>query len=117
MRALVVFHGRGEGVFARFLDPGFRHCFVCVLDPRSRIWIRLDGRAGLPELRADAAADFALAGFFRASGFRVVELDILRPQPPRTPLMLGTCVGAVKRVIGLNAPFVLTPRQLFRRLT
>lgn len=117
MRALVVFHGRGEGRLARFLAPGFRHCFVCVLDPRARIWLRLDGRHGIPELRADAAADFALAAFFRASGFIVVELENVAPRSPRTPLMLGTCVGAVKRVIGLHAPFVLTPRQLFRRLS
>jgi hypothetical protein len=116
MRALVVFHGRGEGRFARFLAPGFRHCFVCVVDPRAGIWLRLDGCDGVPALRADAAAGFALAEYFRASGFAVVELENVIPQPPRTPLMLGTCVGAVKRVLGLRAPFVLTPRQLFRRL-
>lgn len=116
MRALVVFHGRGEGRLARILAPGFRHCFVCVLDQRARIWVRLDGRHGVPELRADAAADFPLAAFFRALGFTVVELENIIPRPPRTPLMLGTCVGAVKRVLGLHAMFVLTPRQLFRRL-
>ena len=117
MRALVVFHGRGDGAVYRFLATGFRHCFVCVLDPQAQIWIRLDGRDGMPELRADAGGDFALADYFRALGFTVVELENITPQPPRTPLMLGTCVGAVKRVLGLHAPFVLTPRQLFRRLT
>lgn len=116
MRALVVFHGRGEGWLTRKLAPGFRHCFVCVLDERARIWVRLDGRHGVPELRADAAAGYPLAAFFRASGFTVVELENITPQPPRTPLMLGTCVGAVKRALGVRAMCVLTPRQLFRRL-
>tara|TARA_R110000868_G_scaffold4155_23_gene25479 strand:- start:6706 stop:7059 length:354 start_codon:yes stop_codon:yes gene_type:complete len=116
MRAVIVFHGRGQGWCAPFLEPGFRHCFVCVLDDARGIWIRLDGRAGIPELRAEAAADFDLAGFFRAAGFAVIELENHVPRPPRTPLMLGTCVGAAKRVLGLRAPFVLTPKQLFRRL-
>lgn len=116
MRAVIVFHGRGQGRCARFLAHGFRHCFVCVLDEARGIWIRLDGRAGIPDFRAEAAAGFDLAEFYRAAGFTVLELENHTPHPPRTPLMLGTCVGAVKRVLGLRAPFVLTPRQLFRRL-
>ena len=46
MRAVVVFHGRGNGALARVLAPGFRHCFVCIEDNRG-IWIRFDGRAGI----------------------------------------------------------------------
>lgn len=116
MRAVIVFHGRGQGVWARFLAPGFRHCFVCVPDEARGIWIRFDGRAGIPDLRAEAAEGFDLAGFYRDGGFTVVELEHHTPRPPLTPLMLGTCVGAVKRVIGLRAPFVLTPKQLYRRI-
>lgn len=116
MRAVIVFHGCGRGWCAPFLDAGFRHCFICILDEVRGIWIRFDGRAGIPEFRAEAAADFDLATFFRAAGFTVVDLQNHVPQAPRTPLMLGTCVGAVKRVLGLRAPFVLTPKQLYRRL-
>ena len=115
MRAIVVFHGHGHGRMARLLAPGFRHCFVCVHDVND-IWVRLDGRAGLPELRTDAPGAFDLAGHFRNVGFSVLELDGFEPRPPRGVLMLGTCVGAAKRVLGLRAPFVLTPRQLYRRL-
>lgn len=115
MRAVVVFHGHGHGRIARLLAPGFRHCFVCVADANGT-WIRLDGRAGIPELRAEAAAGFDLAGFYRDAGMTVVEIAECAPRAPRTPLMLATCVGATKRVVGLRAPFVLTPRQLCRRL-
>lgn len=116
MRAIVVFHGRGQGRWARLLAPGFRHCFVCVLDEVRGIWIRIDGQAGIPSFRAEAAECFDLAGFYRATGFTVVDCDSHTPRVPRTALMLGTCVGAAKRVLGLRAPFVLTPKQLYRRL-
>lgn len=115
MRALVVFHGTGHGRFVRFLAPGFRHCFVCIEDAHG-IWVRFDGQAGLPEIRAEAPGSFDLAGFYRDAGFTVIALDDVQPRRPRTPLMLGTCVGAVKRLLGLRAPLILTPRQLWRTL-
>ena len=116
MQAVVVFHGRGRGRWARFLAPGFRHCFVCVLDEARGIWIRIDGRAGIPEFRAEAPAGFDLAGFYRAAGFAAIALEDHVPRAPRTPWTFGTCVGAAKRILGLRAPFVLTPKQLYRRL-
>ena len=35
---------------------------------------------------------------------------------PYAPIELLTCVTAVKAIIGLRAPLVVTPRQLYRRL-
>lgn len=115
MRALVVFHGHGHGPLARLLAPGFRHCFVCVRDANG-IWIRFDGRAGIPDIRAEAGPGFDLAGFYRAAGYEVAELADCAPRRPRTPLMLATCVGAAKRILGVRAPFVITPYRLYRRL-
>lgn len=116
MRGLAVFHGRGTGPLARFLAPGFTHCFVCIEDANGT-WIRFDGRDGIPELRAEAPAGFDLSGFYRAQGFAVVEIAEVAPLRPFTPLMLATCVGAAKRLLGLRAPRVLTPRQLHQYLT
>jgi hypothetical protein len=44
---------------------------------------------------------------------RVVETRI-RPAPRRpAPLRPYTCVEAVKRILGLHAPWVITPWQLY----
>mgnify|MGYP004244746981 CR=1 FL=1 len=110
-----MFHGTGHGPVSRFLAPGFRHCFVCVQDANG-VWIRIDGQAGLPNIRAECGAGFDLAGFYRTQGLVVVECTDIDRRTPRSPLMLGTCVGAAKRILGLRAPFVLTPYQLYRRL-
>lgn len=112
--ALVVFHDHGHGPFCRVLRWGFRHVFVAVL--RDGYWIALDGRAGLPDLQVVAGTDFDLAGHYRRRhGFIVLALRA-PGKAPRTPVMLGTCVGAAKRVLGLRAPWVVTPYQLYRHL-
>jgi hypothetical protein len=112
--ALVVFHGFGHGFWARlFGRAGFRHCFVCLAHQGA--WLRLDFQDGLPGLELVCADSFDLAAFYRAAGFTVVETGRRRRRsagPPLWPFMAATCVGAVKRILGIGAPFVQTPFQL-----
>jgi hypothetical protein len=79
-------------------------------------WIAFDPRPGGLHIEVLAAAEFDLAGHFRMAGYKVVET---RRHPSRRhwPLMAATCVGAVKRILGIAAPWVLTPRQLYDHLT
>jgi len=48
---------------------------------------------------------------------RWVLMDI-RPVPPLRPYLRGpmTCVETVKSLLGIRSPWILTPRQLSRRL-
>jgi hypothetical protein len=50
----------------------------------------------------------------------VVENDIIVKavirESRRGLLMLNTCVGYTKQVLGINNPFILTPYQLYRYL-
>lgn len=112
--ALVVFHDHGHGMFRRWLRWGFRHVFVVVL--REGYWIALDGRAGLPSLQVVAGQGFDLIGYYRRQhGFTVLGICAPRIRP-RTPFVLGTCVGAAKRLLGIRSPWVLTPYQLYLHL-
>ena len=113
-RALAVFHGDRATVPARlFGRPAFRHAFASVAD--GGYWITLDGCDGLPVVRVMAAADYDLAAFYRGCGYTVVETEV-RSDWPRSPWMAANCVGVVKRMLGLRAPWVLTPWQLYRTL-
>jgi hypothetical protein len=112
--ALVVFHEHGHGLFCRWLRWGFRHVFVVV--KCEGYWIALDGRAGLPELQVVAGADFDLIAHYRCQhGFTVLGLTAPRHRS-RVPVLLATCVGATKRILGLRAFWILTPHQLYRYL-
>jgi len=113
--ALVAFSGRAALPWLRVLRPGFRHCFVlvragarwAVVDPMSHYTLALP------------LGDYPLRPLVRA--LRAVGLTILLVRP-RVPAAVPqawrpyTCVEAVKRVLGLHAPWVLTPWQLFRFL-
>ena len=83
---------------------------------REGYWILFDPREGCPELRVLAAAGFDLAAFWRGCGFVAVETTVREDAAFALPVMPATCVAAVKRLIGLRAPLVLTPWQLYRRI-
>lgn len=71
---------------------------------------------GLPVFKVVAGEDCDLAQHYRERhGFTVFSLEAPR-RDPLTPFMFGTCVGAAKRVLGLNAPWIVTPYQLFKEL-
>lgn len=113
---VVVFVDDSECRWLGMLERGFRHCFAAVRDGSS--WIVCDPlkhriALTLPPL----PADFDLAGFYAGQGHEVL-VGRLRPDRPRDRLAFAplTCVAVVKRIIGIDAARVLTPRQLFRHL-
>lgn len=115
MQALVIFHGQGDGFWPRVCGrPGFRHCFVALNDGRA--WIELDPRGDGLRVSAEVAACFDLAVHYRALGFTVVSACVAGSRRRYALPWVFTCVETVKRVLGLQAWWVWTPHQLFRRL-
>ena len=113
--AVVGFAGHAELAWLRLLKPGFRHCLVALHEPAG--WIVYDPLAHATEfalLPLEAAAD----PFAWLLGHGYLPVPARRRPPLRRPLAPApfTCVEAVKRALGLRAPLVLTPWQLFRRL-
>jgi hypothetical protein len=113
-RALGVFHDDCTTVPARlFGRPGFRHAFASVAV--GGYWITVDGCEGVAAVRVMAGADYDLAAFYRDCGYTVVETEV-RADGPWWPWMSATCVGVVKRMLAIRAPWVMTPWQLYRYL-
>ena len=111
-RALVVFTGSSDLKRLRWLRRGFRHCFVAVSTASG--WVIYDPLSHQTDLGIvhGFSAD-ELAGWYLNSGMRVIETRV-RAAPCRpAPLRPYTCVEAVKRVLGLHAPWVVTPWQLY----
>lgn len=79
-------------------------------------WISLDGRNGLAVVEAVCEADYDLAGFYRDKGFTVVETEQGRAVP-LTPFWPYNCVGLVRAILAIDAPWVITPWQLYKHLT
>lgn len=114
-RALVVFSGATELRWLGLLKRGFRHCFVA-LDNGER-WITVDALSHRTEVVVHALPPgFDLAAYYRSKGLMVVEAAP-RPIPRRAaPWELHSCVGSIKRLLGIRARRVVTPWQLYRYL-
>jgi hypothetical protein len=113
--ALVVFADDTTLKWLRPLRTGFRHCFVAVR--RGNDWIVCNPFSHYTEL--DVIHGFTadeLAAWYRHHGLLVVETVATTPPARCAPLRPFTCVEAVKRALGLCAPWIFTPRQLYRHL-
>jgi hypothetical protein len=112
---LVIFEHRHAAGPMRLLRPGFRHCF-CVLANGSD-WLICDPLKGSLVLELVRLRDaFDITRHFVDTGRHV--LVGAKPSPPPTTLRIRplTCVEIVKRLIGIDAPCIFTPYQLFRHL-
>jgi hypothetical protein len=100
----------------RMLSPGWRHVFAaqsCL--PANTLVLSHEGR----HLRIGVAEEPIGAFIDRiAPDCRARVLSLLPPpHAPRSMLRPPmTCVESVKAWLGIAAPFVLTPRQLFHHL-
>lgn len=96
------------------MEPGFRHCFVCVLE--EACWVRVDAQTGVPSIEVVAWDEYDLAAYYREElEFTVIETMQTGREPP-WPLAVANCVGLVKQILAINAPLVLTPFQLFNHI-
>lgn len=114
--ALVVFADDVSLIWLRPLRRGFRHCFVTVA--RDDVWIVCNPLSHYTDLDvALGVTTGELAAWYRHQDFSVVETTTCVPPRRCAPIRPYTCVEAAKRVLGLHAPCVLTPWQLYRHLT
>ncbi len=112
--AYVLFHPHTHLKILQILHPSYRHCAVLLendthfllLDPLSqRLHIQLFVKDDTPDTLTQLA--------FR--GFDIIKTNISFFEP-RLSIELFSCVSFVKRTLGLYAPFILTPYQLYQYL-
>lgn len=114
MRALVLFSDNNDHPLSGLLKPGFRH--VSIVAHAAPYWVLVDPAMRGFEVKVMADASVDLAALYRDSGVTVVDADIA-PALAVWPLALANCVGAVKVMLGINAPWIVTPHQLYKHLT
>lgn len=117
VRALVVFSGKADLRWLRLLRPGFRHCFVLLELGGTWVCVNpLAHRTSVELWSLDPATDLP-TWLGAQEGLTVVETVVRRPPRRPSPIGLYSCVEAVKRVLGLQERWVLTPGQLYGHLT
>lgn len=113
--AVVVFTCSTLG-YLRFLKPGFRHCMVALHDGDG--WLLLDPLSnGLEVTRLGDVTPVELISGLTANGLVAIPVQRTAPAMRELPWAPFTCVETVKRVLALRARTVVTPWQLYRRLS
>lgn len=115
-KAWVVFSGRTNLWWLRFLKPGFRHCYVLLQDRWQ--WVSIDPLSHCThiEFHSHVHCRFDLPAWLRGQGMVVVETAMTEPPQKCAPFMPFTCVEAVKRMLGIHRRFIVTPWQLYHYL-
>jgi hypothetical protein len=112
--AYVVFTGKTEIRWLRFLRKGFRHCFVLLNDGHH--WVSVDPLSSYTDILVHhVPADFDFPAWMKKRGYQVVKAKPARPLKS-SPIGIFSCVEAVKRILGIQNRFIITPWQLYRNL-
>jgi hypothetical protein len=114
-RILIVFSGATDLRWLKALKPSFRHCYA-VLESAGG-WLLVDPASH--QTRIEYLGPMPL--YRLLEGLQTAETTVVccrrRAAPMRlAPIRPFTCVEAVKRLIGIHAPWTLTPWQLFDHL-
>lgn len=113
-KAYVVFTGKTEIRWLRFLRRGFRHCFVLLNDGHH--WVSVDPLSSYTDILVHhVPADFDFPAWMEKRGYRVLKAPITRSMTV-APIGIFSCVEAVKRILGLHKRWIITPFQLHQYL-
>ena len=101
----------------RLLAKGFRHCFALVQS--SGRWVVINPMSHWTDVvvlaeSADGSTADEMVRTLEARGLAAVACAVAEPARHAWPPAPFTCVEVVKRILGIQKPLVLTPRQLFR---
>ena len=111
-KAIVAFGGKPTLWWMRFLKKDFYHCIVALGGDDE--WVVIDPLLHFTDLIVVKHAQ--IDSFFKKRNYRIVETEIKEPKKIRLRVIPYTCVETVKRFIGVENAFILTPYSLFRYL-
>ncbi len=117
--AVIAFTDARRPWWLRFFPRGFRHCFALVRDAGR--WVVVNPMSHWTEISvlpeaADGADAQDVVRALAQKNIRAAVCAVAEPARRTLPPTPFTCVEAVKRILGLRAPWVLTPAALARFL-
>lgn len=113
--AIVLFASDTQLKWLRLLHPRFRHCLVAV--KLGAAWVVIDPlshKTALSVVEGFSADE--LARWYERQGLKAIRTWVREAPAKLAPLAPVTCVEAVKRILGIHAWSIITPRQLHDHL-
>lgn len=114
-RAVVFFAGETQLKWLQWLKPGFRHCFIAL--NHEELWIVYNHLSHQTFLSVVADSSInEMIEWHMGKGWKVIRYAIKDAKAKPATFWPNTCVEAVKRVLGVQNRFIITPWQLYRHL-
>ena len=107
--AYVAFGGSPTHWWTHFLKKGFYHCFLVLGNGRE--WFVIDPVLHFTDLIV--VKTLRIESLFLNKGYRLVRATPMIPKQIKFYLRPYTCVETVKHFLGISAPYLWTPYQLF----
>jgi hypothetical protein len=119
MRKAYIIYEDSKAWYLKFFKRGFKHCFIvaqCMYSADQ--FMVIDYRPWQIRTRIIDKADLTVLLMMSVNKGHTVQDTFIRDRKPQDSYALASinCVTTVKRVLGLKAPWVLTPFQLFNKL-
>jgi len=114
-KAYVVFSNNTDLFFLGLLKKNFRHCFLILSDGQN--WISVDPLFTnlFIDIQNDIKDEKVFIKWLSENNYKVLEANI---QGQKTFYLPGlcTCVGVIKKILGVRQLFMWTPHQLYKYL-
>ncbi len=112
---LVVFTGETQLKWLKLFKPGFRHCFIALKTHGRWIVYNPLSHQTMISVHKDLSVDDMVKRLVEL-GCKVIQCAVRKAPAQTAPWRPYTCVEAVKRVLGIQDGWILTPWQLYRHL-
>jgi hypothetical protein len=102
--AYAIFEHDNSHWLAWTLQPGYRHVWCLIPDRDADAWVGVNfGRRGI-EVYVYARLDYDVEGYARSLGHEVVPVSYDPTSWHRLPVIMNSCVGLSKAVLGDQFP-------------
>nr|DAS10157.1 MAG TPA: hypothetical protein [Caudoviricetes sp.] len=117
-RVYVVFTDNTSLWWLKIFKPGFRHCYV-ILEFGNEFWLELNPFSNRLVVRIyPHYADSDYISYLKENyPVTILEVEIDNVPLKCAPLSAFTCVEFVKRMLGIHDVLVLSPYQLYKKIT
>lgn len=99
---------------SKWMRPGFRHCYAMRND-YGAVWTRFNPCRSHIDISQELVSDYPTIQDYVTDAETYLAYNG-KPCDVAHSLSVVSCVGAVKYLLGIQAPFVLTPYQLYKHL-
>ena len=100
----------------KFLHKSFQHCYAVKLSPGKTFWIIVDPRRGFIDVFLEPVSKYPTIQALIGNESTILQVRSHLREEKRHRICVFNCVEVVKNLIGLDKPFIFTPRQLYKYL-